>query len=59
MFADSQMPGDDSNYNYDRDLSPNTDYRMEQGEVPYIKYDYTTHNYRNDQQDLYREDYNG
>jgi len=59
MFADSQMPGDDSNYNYDRDLTPNTDYRMEQGEVPYIKYDYDTHNYRNDQQDLYREDYNG
>lgn len=59
MFADSQMPGDDSNYDYDRDVSPNTDYRMEQGEVPYIKYDYDTHNYRNDQEDLYREDYNG
>ena len=59
MFADSQMPGDDSNYNYDRDISPNTDYRMEQGEVPYIKYDYDTHEYRNDQEDLYREDYHG
>jgi hypothetical protein len=60
MFSDSRLPGDSSsNYNTDRDMTPNTDHKLEQQAVPYIKYDYDTHNYRNDQQDLYREDYNG
>ena len=57
--AQSEMPGNDGvNYNFDRDL-PNTGQVYEQQAVPYVKRDWTTHNDRNDMQDLYRMDKNG
>jgi len=55
--AESRMPGDQAPalYNYDRDLMDvGQDY--ERQDVPYIKYDWTTHNYRNDVQDVFRHE---
>jgi hypothetical protein len=54
-LGDSEIPGTDSMYNYDRD-TPNVGQDVEHQDVPYVKYDWTTHNYRNDLQDLYRYD---
>jgi hypothetical protein len=58
--AESQMPGNDSiNYDYNRDMTPNISIVHEQQSVPYVKRDWTTHNDRNDMQDLYRLVKNG
>jgi len=58
MFAESQMPGDGGvNYDHYRDTTPNVGENTEQQDVPYIKWKSDAHDYRNDQQDLYREDY--
>jgi hypothetical protein len=54
-LGESEMPGTDAMYNYDRN-TPNTGESVEHQDVPYVKYDWTTHNYRNDPQDLYRYD---
>lgn len=55
--AESRMPGDQapSLYNYDRDLM-DVGKKVERQDVPYIKYDWTTHNYRNDVQDAFRHE---
>lgn len=59
MFAESGLPGDEGvSYNYDKSL-PNVGQKYERQDVPYIKYDPTVHDYRNDTQDLYRMDNNG
>jgi hypothetical protein len=56
VHGQSEIPGDNpSIYNYDRD-TPNSGAVLERQDVPYVKYDWTTHNYRNDPQDLYRYD---
>lgn len=48
MIAQSELPADPVNpYNYDRDL-PNKSEMYEHHDTPYIRYDYTTHNYRPD-----------
>ena len=58
MFSDSELPGDGNvTYDHDRDVTPNVGQNFEQQDVPYIKYNWGEHDYRNDQQDLYREDY--
>lgn len=58
MFSDSQMPGDSTvDYEYDRNVTPNVGENFERQDVPYVKYKWDAHDYRNDQQDLYREDY--
>lgn len=54
-LGESELPGNSSTYNYDRN-TPNTGDSFEHQDVPYVKYDWTTHNYRNDPQDLYRDD---
>jgi hypothetical protein len=55
--AESRMPGDQAPglYNYDRD-TPGVGQSVEQPGVPYTKYDWTTHNYRNDIQDVFRHE---
>jgi hypothetical protein len=59
MFADSGLPGDEGvPYSYDKDL-PNVGEKYERQDVPYIKYDDSVHDNRNDTQDLYRMDNNG
>jgi hypothetical protein len=56
LRAESEVPGDSaSTYNYDSN-TPNGGATFERQDVPYVKYDWTTHNYRNDLQDLYRYD---
>jgi hypothetical protein len=58
MFADSELPGDGAvTYDHYRDISPNVGETFEQQNVPYVKWKSDVHDYRNDQQDLYREDY--
>jgi len=58
MFGESEMPGDEGvTYNHYRDLTPNESQSFERQDVPYIKWKSDAHDYRNDQQDLYREDY--
>lgn len=58
MFADSELPGDSSvTYDHYRDITPNVGETSEKQDVPYVKYKWDAHDYRNDQQDLYREDY--
>lgn len=47
VLAESTLPGDSVSYNYDRSL-PNTGYVFERIDNPYIKFDYTTKNYRPD-----------
>lgn len=47
VTAESSLPGDSTTYNYDRSL-PNTGYVFERTDNPYIKFDYTTKNYRPD-----------
>ena len=48
MIAQSELPADPVNpYNYDRDL-PNKSEMYEHHDTQYIRYDYTTHNYRPD-----------
>jgi len=54
--ADSELPGQNhSTFDYDRD-TPNEGEVYERQDVPYLKFDWTTHNYRNDPQDLYQYD---
>jgi hypothetical protein len=55
--GESRMPGDQAPglYNYDRDLMDVGQKAEHQG-VPYVKYDWTTHNYRNDVQDVFRHE---
>lgn len=54
--ADSELPGQsNSTFDYDRD-TPNEGGVYEKQDVPYLKFDWTTHNYRNDPQDLYQYD---
>lgn len=60
MFADSELPGDNGGgvtFDHDRDVTPNVGQNFEQQDVPYVKWKSDAHDYRNDQQDLYREDY--
>ena len=58
MFADSELPGDGAvTYDHYRDMSPNVGENFEQQDVPYVKWKSDAHDYRNDQQDLYRDDY--
>lgn len=58
MFADSELPGDGAvTYDHYRDITPNVGESFEQQNVPYVKWKSDVHDYRNDQQDLYREDY--
>ena len=58
LFADSELPGDGAvTYDHYRDITPNVGENFEQQNVPYIKWKSDAHDYRNDQQDLYREDY--
>jgi chemotaxis protein histidine kinase CheA len=48
MIAQSELPAPEQNpYTYDRDL-PNTSKMFEHHDTPYIRYDYTTENYRPD-----------
>lgn len=53
--AESQMPGESVTYNYDRDLM-DVGQDFERQDVPYVKYDWTTHNYRNDLQDTFQHE---
>lgn len=54
--AESGMPGDGvADYNYDKDTM-NVDYTHEIQDVPYVKRDWSTHDDRHDQQDLYNYD---
>jgi hypothetical protein len=57
MFGESRMPGDQAPvlYNYDRD-TPGVGHKSERQDVPYVKYDWNTHNYRNDIQDVFRHE---
>jgi hypothetical protein len=56
LRAESELPSDNpSTYNHDRD-TPNSGSTFERQDVPYVKYDWTTHDYRTDLQDLYRYD---
>lgn len=60
MFSESKMPGDGTPalYNYDRD-TPDVGHTYERQDVPYVKYDWNTPNYRNDLQDVFNyEDVN-
>jgi hypothetical protein len=60
MFADSELPGDNGGgvtFDHYRDITPNVGEDFEQQDVPYVKWKSDAHDYRNDQQDLYREDY--
>jgi len=51
--SDSTLPGDQgSAYNFDRDL-PDVGGKLERQDVPYVKYDWGTHQYRHDKQDLW------
>jgi hypothetical protein len=48
-MATGELPGDQNvNYHFDKGLSPNTSYRYEQMNQPYIKWDSTTHQQRPD-----------
>jgi len=53
----SRVPGDQVPplYNYDRDLM-DVGQSLEHQDPPYVKYDWTTHNYRNDIQDVFRHE---
>jgi len=53
--AESQLPGESSTFNYDRSLM-DVGQDFERQDVPYIKYDWNTHNYRNDIQDIFRHE---
>lgn len=50
MFADSGLPGDDTevDYDYAKDVHPGTGYRYERSNQPYVKWDDDTHNMRPD-----------
>lgn len=53
LLGESELPGQSSQYNYQQDL-PNSGEFDERQDVPYVKYDWTIHDYRNDPQDLYQ-----
>lgn len=55
LTGDSQLPGQDVNFNYDINL-PNVGYSYERQDVPYAKYDSSTHSHRHDQQDLWNDE---
>jgi hypothetical protein len=57
-LAESELPGDSPAYIHDRG-TPNKGETFERQDVPYIKYDFTTHDYRTDQGDLYQYKVNG
>jgi len=57
LEGESRMPGDQAPalYNYDRDVM-DVGHKVERQDAPYVKYDWNTHNYRNDIQDVFRHE---
>lgn len=55
LTGDSQLPGQDVSFKVDVNL-PNVGYSYEHQDVPYAKYDSSTHSHRHDQQDLWNDE---